>query len=327
LAEYRIHNPEYRRRSARLARLYFSSPRSPFCILYYVFWISWILSISCANPSNVQYLSIATGDTGGVYYAYGGGLAKVVSEHVPGVRATAESTAASVDNLKLIRDGQADVAFTLADTAADAAAGRGPFAGARPVGARALAVLYFNYLHLVTLDAALTSIQDLRGRVVATGLPGSGTEVTARRVLAAVGIDPDRDVTLFWSGGLPTPAFLDLAHSPNVHMRLVPTAPALDSLKREYGALYTQLEIPSGTYRGIDVAVPVVGVANLLVVRADMPEDLAYRLTRVLFENQAELAAVHPEAKKLSLGTAVTGSPLEYHAGAVRYYRERKAMR
>jgi TRAP transporter TAXI family solute receptor len=309
---------------------------------------AWPLALGgCANPSNVHYLSIATGDTGGVYYAYGGGLAKVVSEHVPGVRATAESTAASVDNLKLIRDGQADVAFALADTAADAAAARGPFAGTGPVAARALAVLYFNYLHLVTLDPGLSAIQDLRGRVVSTGLPGSGTEVTARRVLTAAGIDPDRDVTrrglgpsqgadalkdgkldaLFWSGGLPTPAFLDLAHSPNVHIRLVATAPALDSLKNEYGALYTRLEIPSGAYRGINVAIPVVGVANLLVVRADMPEDLAYRLTRVLFENQAELAAVHPEAKKLSLEQAVTGSPLDYHAGALRYYRERKALR
>jgi hypothetical protein len=317
--------------------------QSPFFVLCKKVTVPFLLAASCSSPSNVQYLSIATGDTGGVYYAYGGGLAKVVSEHVPGVRATAESTAASVDNLKLIRDGQADVAFTLADTAADAAAARGPFAGTTPVAARALAVLYFNYLHLVTLDSALSSIHDLRGRVVSTGLPGSGTEVTARRVLSAAGIDPDRDVTrrglgpgqgadalkdgkiaaLFWSGGLPTPAFLDLAHSPNVRLRLIATAPALDSLKKEYGALYRQLEIPSGAYRGLDAAVPVVGVANLLVVRADMPEDLAYRLTRVLFENQAELAVVHPEAKKLSLETAVTGSPLEYHAGAVRYYRER----
>jgi hypothetical protein len=169
--------------------------QSPFFVLCKKVTVPFLLAASCSSPSNVQYLSIATGDTGGVYYAYGGGLAKVVSEHVPGVRATAESTAASVDNLKLIRDGQADVAFTLADTAADAAAARGPFAGTTPVAARALAVLYFNYLHLVTLDSALSSIHDLRGRVVSTGLPGSGTEVTARRVLSAAGIDPDRDVT------------------------------------------------------------------------------------------------------------------------------------
>lgn len=306
-------------------------------------------AVSCGfgTGSDVRYLSIATGDTGGVYYAYGGGLAKVVSEHVPGVRATAESTAASVDNLKLIRSGQADVAFTLADTAADAAKGQGPFAGGPAVPAQALAVLYFNYLHLVTLEAGLNDLGALRGRVVATGLAGSGTEITARRVLAAAGLDPDNDVTrralgptqgadalkdgkldaLFWSGGLPTPAFLDLAHSPNVRMRLIPTAGALDALTRAHGNLYTRLEIPAGAYRGVDTAVPVVGVANLLVVRSDMPDDLAYQLTRVLFERQGELAAVHPEAKKLSLERALTGSPLGYHAGAVRYYRERNVWR
>jgi TRAP transporter TAXI family solute receptor len=304
-----------------------------------------VVGVSCNlydGGSDVKYLSIATGDTGGVYYAYGGGLAKVVSEHVPGVRATAESTAASVDNLKLVRDGKADVAFTLADTAADAAKGQGPFGGS-PVPARALAVLYFNYLHLVTLDPAIATLPDLRGRVVATGLPGSGTEITSRRALSAVGLDPDRDVTrrglgptqgadalkdgkldaLFWSGGLPTPAFLDLAHSPNVRMRLVSTASALDPLRAAHGDLYTALEIPPGTYRGVDAAVPVVGVANLLVVRSDMSDDLAYQLTRVLFERQPELAAIHPEAKRLSLKTAVLGSPLEFHPGAARYYSER----
>lgn len=305
-------------------------------------------AVACAvgSGSDVRYVSIATGDTGGVYYAYGGGLAKVVSDHVPGVRATAESTAASVDNLKLIRDGKAEIAFTLADTAADAAKGAGPFAGAAPVPARALAVLYYNYLHLVTLDPLIGSLADLRGRVVSMGLPGSGTEITARRVVAAAGLDPDKDFTrrnigptqgadalkdgkldaLFWSGGLPTPAFLDLAHSPNVLMRLVPTAPALDALRRTYGDLYTSLEIPAGAYRGVDSAVPVVGVANLLVVRSDMSDDLAYQLTRTMFAHQTDLAAVHPEAKKLSLATAVKGSPLEFHPGAVRYYRERGAL-
>lgn len=320
--------------------------RVPTLWAFGIWHLALTLSTSCGGSANVHYLSIATGDTGGVYYAYGGGLAKVVSEHVPGVRATAESTAASVDNLKLIRDGKAEIAFTLADTAADAAKGQGPFAGASPVPARALAVLYYNYLHLVTLDARIVSLADLRGRVVSMGLPGSGTEITARRVLSATGLDPDRDVTrrglgptqgadalkdgkldaLFWSGGLPTPAFLDLAHSPNVRMRLVPTGPALEALRGAHGDLYRSLEIPAGAYRGVDTAVPVVGVANLLVVRDDMSEDLAYRLTRVLFEHQVDLAAVHPEAKKLSLETAVKGSPLEFHPGALRYYRERGAL-
>jgi TRAP transporter TAXI family solute receptor len=118
------------------------------------------------SSSGVRYLSIATGGTGGVYYPYGGGIAKILNESMPGVRATAEVTSASVDNLKLIRDGRADLAFTLADTLAEAAGGRGPFSG-RPVPVVSLAVLYTNYTHVIALGSSnIRSIADLRGKVV-----------------------------------------------------------------------------------------------------------------------------------------------------------------
>src|SRR5688572_5418793 len=154
-----------------------------------------LVVLSCgADSSRSQFISIATGGTGGVYYPYGGGLAKVLNENVPGIRASAEVTAASVDNLKLIRDGKADIAFALADTLADAVAGRGSFAGA-PSPAATIAVLYSNYTHLVTLTSSgIARVTDLKGKVVSTGSPGSGTEVIAFRVLRAAGLDPDRDV-------------------------------------------------------------------------------------------------------------------------------------
>ena len=110
--------------------------------------------LACSgNGASSKFLSIATGGTGGVYYPYGGGLAKVLNENLPNARVTAEVTAASVDNLKLIRDGRADIAFTLADTLADAVAGRGPFEG-HAVPAASLAVLYSNYTQLVTLASS-----------------------------------------------------------------------------------------------------------------------------------------------------------------------------
>jgi TRAP transporter TAXI family solute receptor len=294
------------------------------------------------QPS-ARFLSIATGGTGGVYYPYGGGIAKVLNEQLPHVRATAEVTAASVDNLKLIRDGKADVAFTLADTLADAVAGRGAFAGA-PVPAASLAVLYSNYTHLVTLSSSgISSLADLQGRVVSTGSPGSGTEVIAVRIVRAAGLDPDRDVrrqglgvsesvealkdgkvhAFFWSGGLPTAAVQDLGHTPGVSIRLLPTADLVGALRGAHGDLYFPLEIPAGAYPGVTAAVPVVGVANVLVVSRSMEEPLAYDITRVLFERQADLAAIHPEARNLSLERATKGSPAEFHPGAQRFYRER----
>lgn len=302
------------------------------------------LTIACSSGSreSPRFISIATGGTGGVYYPYGGGIAKVLNENLPSVRATAEVTAASVDNLKLIRDGRADIAFTLADTLADAVAGRGPFEG-RPVPAASLAVLYSNYTHLVsTTGRGIGTIADLRGKTVSTGSPGSGTEIIAIRLLRAAGIDPDRDVVrqglsvsesagalkdgkiaaFFWSGGIPTAAVQDLAHSPGISLALVPSAEFLPALQREFGDLYARLEIPPTAYRGVDRSVPVVGVANVLVVNRSMPADLAYDITRLLFERKSELAAIHPEASHLSREVASKGSPAEYHEGALRYYKQ-----
>jgi TRAP transporter TAXI family solute receptor len=302
------------------------------------------VSYACkrGESGGAHYLSIATGGTGGVYYPYGGGLAKVLNDYLPGVRATAEVTAASVDNLKLIRDGGADVAFVLADSLADAVAGRGAFEG-RPIAVRSLAVLYSNYTHLVTASSSgIRTVADLRGQVVSTGSPGSGTEVIATRVLRASGIDPDRDLTrqglgasesagalkdgkisaFFFSGGLPTAAVQDLAHTAGLTIQLLPTAAALTALQRDYGALYFPLEVPASAYRGQDTAVTVVGVANVLVVNASMPDALAYDITRLLMEKRSELVAIHPEARHLAPATASAASPAPFHPGAVKFYRE-----
>lgn len=308
-------------------------------------WVAIALVVSaCGNPgSKAQFISIATGGTGGVYYPYGGGLAKVLNDSLPNVRATAEVTSASVDNLKLIRDGKADIAFALADTVADAMNGKGAFEGA-PVPVASLAVLYSNYTHLVTLtQSGITSVADLKNKTIATGSPGSGTEVIAFRVLRAAGLNPDADVrrqglgasesaealkdgkveAFFWSGGLPTAAVQDLSHSPGITIRMISTGALVETLQREHGPLYFLLPVPANAYPGVSQAVPVVGVANVLVVNQAMPEQLAHDVTRVLFEKQPELSAIHPEARNLSLQTAMTGSPAEFHPGALRYYKSR----
>ena len=304
-------------------------------------------AIACGQPSGgVQRLSIATGGTGGVYYPYGGGIAKIISENIEGVEATAEVTAASVDNLKFLRDGRSDLAFTMSDTLDDAARARGPFAEVGAVPARALAVLYPNYLHLVTLSSTgITSLADLEGRTVSTGAAGSGTEIVAFRTLEAVGIDPKRDLTtqalgatqsvdalkdgkldaFFFTGGLPTAAILDLTHSPGIQARILSSDEALPALQAKYGAsTYYRLVIPKSVYSAPE-DVAVVSIANLLVVSESMPEPLAYDITRLLFEKQSDLIAIHPQANDLSLTTAVEGSPVPFHPGAIRYYTEKNA--
>jgi TRAP transporter TAXI family solute receptor len=218
-----------------------------------------------------------------------------------------------------------------------------------PVKARTLAVLYPNYTQVGTIEGkGINRLADLRGRIVSTGSPGSGTEVIAFRVLRAAGIDPDKDIhkqsltvnasvdalkdgkidAFFWSGGLPTASLLDLASTVGVTAKLIANDEVLPKLQQQYTpGLYFRLVIPKGTYPGVNYDSGSVGVANALVVKDTMTDELAYELTKVLFDRQPDLAAIHPEAKKLNVATAVAGSPAPFHPGAIRYYQERGAWK
>jgi len=289
----------------------------------------------------VARISIATGGTGGVYYVYGGALARLISGEVPGIEATAEVTSASIDNLRFLRDGKADIAFTLADTLKDASEGSGAFDG-RPVDLRALAVLYTNVTHVVTTKSGgLKTLTDLKGKVVSMGSAGSGTEVIANRTLTAAGLDPASDIrrenlsaqasadalkdgkidAFFWSGGLPTAAVMDLAISAPI--TLIDTSSVLPRLQAEYGdSLYQLVSIPKGTYASVDSEVLTTGVPNVLVVPASFDEERAYLIVKTMFEKKAALVAAHAEARNLTLESAASGSPVPFSAGALRYYRE-----
>jgi TRAP transporter TAXI family solute receptor len=308
------------------------------------------LAASCGpgpsgSPGAKRRLSIATGGTGGVFYPYGGGIAKVITENLENVEATAEVTAASIDNLKFIKQGTSDLALTMSDTALDALLGHDVFADFGAVPLRSLAVLYSSYTHLVTHEGSgITDVTHLKGRVVSMGAAGSGTATLGFRILEAAGLDPKRDVraqslgvaqsvdalkdgkidAFFWNGGLPTGSLLDLVNTPGIRARFLPTDETVPRLAKLFGpSLYYRAIIPKGTYRQ-DADVPVVGVAVLLVVSETMPDTLAHDITRVLFDKQAELATIHPQARALSLEGALTGSPIPFHPGAIQYYRERQ---
>lgn len=307
--------------------------------------LSTVLVASCAGGAPATFLSIATGGTGGVYYPYGGGLAQLISTKIPGINATAEVTGASVDNLKLLQQGRADLAFTLADTLAEAVKGTGPFAATGAVPAQTIAILYQNFTHIaVPRDSDIDRVADLKGRRVSVGSPGSGTELIASRVLEAAGLDPARDITrqalgasesvnalrdgkidaFFWSGGIPTPAVQDLAGSSGVRIRLLPNAEFAAALTARYGpGLYSEAIVPSRTYHGVVDDVAVIAVGNLLVAPASMPETLAHDITALMFDAQHALIAIHPEARHLAPATGPEDSPAPFHPGAIRYYRQR----
>jgi uncharacterized protein len=285
-------------------------------------------------------LSIATGGTAGVYFVYGGGLAKVISSNMEGYRATAETTSASVDNLILIQKGSSDIAFTLGDTALDAVQGREAFKEKVPM--RALAQIYDNYTQVVAKQGSgIETIADLKGKRVSVGAPNSGTEVIADRILEEAGIDPKTGIereglgvdesvqamkdgsidVFFWSGGLPTGAVTDLTTSEKITM--LDTTEFTEALKQKYGDVYQNSTIPSGTYKGVSEDVPTIAVPNYLVVNEKMDEQLAFDLTKLLFDHKQDLVAVHPEAKNLDPQKAKEViAPIELHPGAQRYFDE-----
>ena len=296
---------------------------------------------SVASAQQTTRLSIGTGGTGGVYYPLGGGMASILSKHVPGWQATAEVTGASVANLQLIGQGKQDFGFTMADAAWDAVSGLAKFKD-RKVEARTLMVLYPNKVHVVTVAGnGVEKLSDFKGKRISTGEPNSGTELLALRLLEAAGVD--KDVTrerlsvaegvnamkdrkidgLIWVGGLPTAAITDLATTPGISIKLVDHAEYGEALNKKWGPLYVKGTIPASTYKGQEKDNANLDVWNLLVADKKMSDDMAYTIVKTLFEKKDELVAVHREAQNIELAQQAEASPIPLHPGARKYYQER----
>ena len=287
-----------------------------------------------------EQLSIATGGTGGVYYPMGGGLAEVINNHIDGYSATAEVTGASVENMGLVATGDADLAIGLADTVAQAYSGTGRFEGQPLPMIRGLASLYANMIHIVALEGSgITSLADLRGKRVSIGAPGSGTEVNTNAILAANGISYDDideqrlnfnetadalgngDIDAgFWSVGAPTSSILNLATTQDITILALSEAELAAAMAAD--STFALTTIPGGTYNGVAADITGLGIPNVLTVSSEMSDDLAYAITKAMFENIAEMQAVHPAANETTIDFTLSATPVPLHPGAIRYYEE-----
>ncbi len=308
-----------------------------------LFSLALVAGVALATPAAAQNISIGTGGTGGVYYPMGGGLANILSKYVSGMQATAEVTGGSVDNLKLLGSGKADVGFSMADAGWDAYKGQDKFTGS-PVAVRTLAVLYPNRMHVVTVEGTgINTMADLKGKRVSTGSPGSATEVMAFRLIEAAGLDRDKDLkrerlgvaesvnalkdkkidAFFWVGGIPTAAVTDLAATPGVKIKLIDHAEFVDAMNKKSGPLYVKDVIPAKSYAGQDAPNQIASVWNILVASDKMSEQTAYNIVKTLFEKKPELVAVHKEAQNIDFKYQNnSASPVPYHPGAIKYFKE-----
>jgi uncharacterized protein len=302
------------------------------------------LALPAAAQQKIE-LAIATGGTGGVYYPLGGGMANVLSRHVPGMAATAEVTGGSVANLQLIGSGkQQYIALSMTDAAQDAYNGVDKFKD-KKVDVRTLMILYPNRMHVVTIEGTgINRMTDLKGKRVSTGSPGSATEVMAFRVIEAAGLDKDKDMrrerlgvaesgnalkdrkidAFFWVGGLPTAAVTDLAATPGVKIKLIDHANLVGAMNKKHGNLYVEDAIPRATYPGMTADNKQATVMNILVANASLSEQVVYNIVKTFFDHRQDLINAHKEAENIKIENQKTAaSPIPWHPGALKYFKEK----
>ena len=269
----------------------------------------------------------------------GGGLAEIINGKIDGYSATAEVTGASVENMGLVATGDADLAIALADTVQQGYTGTGRFEGNALPMVRGLASLYANMIQIVALEGSgITTLEDLRGKRVSVGAPGSGTEVNAAAILNANGMTYDDieeqrlnfnetadalangDIDAgFWSVGAPTSSILNLATTNSIVM--IELSDAEIAAARAADPIFAQTTLDAGIYDGVG-ATTVLGVPNVLVVSSEMSDDLAYAITSAMFENIEDLRAVHPAANQTTVEFTLAATPIPLHPGAIRYFEE-----
>lgn len=301
-----------------------------------------VLAIVLSCPllaAREKLISIGTGGTGGVYYPYGGGLAEIWTRYVPGVKAVAEVTGASVENVRLVNRGESLIGEAMNDVVYMAYYGTGRFKG-KPQKILAMFEMYPHHYHVVALKGSgIKTIYDIRGKHVSVGAPGSGTEFQTKLVLEALGIsykefkvhrlsftetanalkDGTIDVGI-WSVAAPTSSVMDLATKRDI----VIISFSDEDLKKicDTYPFYSPFVLPPGTYKGVDYPVKNPSVWNTVICNADIPEDLVYKLVKAVFEHKDYLEKIHPFAKYTTPENTLKAAPIPLHPGALRYYRE-----
>lgn len=294
-----------------------------------------------ADPEfNNEFVNIGTGGTAGTYFPLGGAFAEIWNNNIKGINATAQSTGASVANINLLIDGEVEVVIVQNDTAYYAFNGEQMFEGAAFDKLRGLATLYSEPLQIVTTDPSIKTVADLKGKNIAVGAIGSGVEANARQIIAAAGMDFEKDINpkflsfaeassglkdkqvdaAFLTAGIPTAAIQDLSAQNDVFIVAIDGDIAA-KLKADY-PFFTDFVIPADTYKGQTSDVQSLTVKSMLCVSADMDDDLAYALTKQIYENLDRVILAHNVGKYITKETASEAMPIEMHPGALRYFNE-----
>lgn len=293
-----------------------------------------------ANAQQQQFVNILTGGQSGVYYPLGVALSQVYAKSIPNVRATAQVTKASAENLNLLQAGRGELALALADSVSDAWKGDAEAGFPKKLDKlRGLSGTYSNYIQIVAnADSGIKTLADLKGKRISVGAAKSGTELNARAIFKAAGLtyadlakveylpfgesvelikNRQLDATL-QSAGLGVASIRDLSTSVKIVVVPVPA----DVVAKVGDAAYQTAVIPANTYTGQTQDVPTAAIPNFLVTHSGVSDELAYQMAKQMYENIDTLYAAHNAAKVIKRENAIKGMPVPLHPGAERYYRE-----
>lgn len=299
-----------------------------------------LVSAGCGNSGKVEMsrISIASGGTGGTYYPYGGAVASIINKHVTGLDASTEVTGASVENCRLIESGEAQLALVMDDVVYHALHAEGAFD--HEIELRTLLEMYPHFFHIAVHEGGpIKTLDDLQGKKISVGAPGSGTETMSNQVFDALGLTYDqfdvfrlsftentealRDYVIdagVWSVGPPTSSIMDLATTHKIRI-LDFSEQQLADIQEQY-PYYLSMTLEGGTYQGVDDDLEAPSVWNSVVVNKDMPEEQAYEIVKAIFEHKDELVQVYVGASWTTPENTVDFAIAPLHPGVVRYFEE-----
>ncbi|MBU1275284.1 MAG: TAXI family TRAP transporter solute-binding subunit [Proteobacteria bacterium] len=302
--------------------------------------IAAVLLVGASVAVGTTFIGIGTGGTGGIYYPYGGGVAEIWSKYVKGVKAVAEVTGASVENVKLADKGETVIGEVMGDVAKAGYNGTGKFRSKKHK-ILGMAIMYPNLLQVVVLKkSSITNLEQIKGKSVSTGSPGSGTNFMSESVLKALGVPLNsysdkrlsftetanalRDGTIevgFWSVGPGTSSIMDLATTHDI--RILTFTPEQQKKVVASNPTYAAVELGGGVYRGVDAAVPTIGVWNVMIVQKSLDTELVYNLVNALWNHRDYLMKIHPSAAYTTPENAVKYCPIPLHPGTIKALKER----
>jgi len=288
------------------------------------------------ESSSATHLRIGTASMGGAYYPMGQGIANLVNEYDKGVSMVPIVTDGSVQNPRLVDNGQVDLALTNANLAYFAYNGLKPYN--KKLNVRAIATLYPSVEHMITLaNSPINNISDLKGKKVAVGPAGGGTLPILEAMLNAYGLSM-KDITpsylsyadgftqladgnvdaAFALAGYPTSAVMQIVATHKIKfIKIDPDK--LNSILKKY-SYYSKIVIPKDVYK-LSSDATVIGVHNILLVSTKLDKQEVYEITKAVFDHLSEFAASNANAKQISLAKA-PDTPIPLAAGAAEYFKK-----